>query len=220
MESIGRSVETKYLFGTAGEMAVGKTHTVRQLQMVARSRGIRFSAVNVDNIRRDLLLHDNRPETIQLRKDIIQILSLPICPDASGISGDVLGNSIFFDDRKMEQYKRIIRPLLSERIQYGLKYGQEISALDWALLIEDEFLPFVNNNVLLIICNRNEQMKRLQNADLPEEQLKARLKLHLNTEQKLSHIPKDHVIIFDTSIPKRNNTYEELLDEVMEKFRI
>jgi len=185
MELIGKNKSTMlpFRFGIIGNIAAGKTHTAKQLGAIAKEEGVSFVHLEVDQIRREILVNSLQQNHLELRKKLTEELELPIKNSPYWIPGELLGEAIFSEPKKMAAYKKLINPEILKELRHLAK-GHDIVAIEWAMLMEDGWVSFVQNNLLLVHCSEEKQTERLKETDLPLEQLKKRISFQPSLQER------------------------------------
>lgn len=98
-----------------------------------------------------------------------------------------------------------------------LSISKGLVLFEWAMLTEDGYLPLVDN-VLLVKCDYETQLKRLIGGDLPEVELRRRIKAQLSNDQKEARIQATgkKLFVLDTNPNLSEETYQNLLEEILQ----
>lgn len=126
-----------------------------------------------------------------------------------------LGNIVFNDDEKLIQLNNLTHPQIKKNILSQVsKYkeqGKKIVVIDAALLIEDDYLPYIDK-LVLITCREDIQIERIKNRDnCTEKEAVSRI----NSQMSQSEKSKFADYIIDNS-----NSFEELQKRVLEFIEI
>ena len=126
-----------------------------------------------------------------------------------------LGNIVFNDDEKLIELNNLTHPqrmknILSQVSKYK-EQGKKIVVIDAALLIEDDYLPYIDK-LVLITCREDIQIERIKNRDnCTEKEAVSRI----NSQMSQSEKSKFADYIIDNS-----NSFEELQKRVLEFIEI
>jgi dephospho-CoA kinase len=212
------------MLGVTGSMGCGKSYACDRLESLAAEAGIGFTHIDVDTIRRDIL--SANPDYTTLRTTIANILSNPESPQSilnedGSISTARLNSMIYSSDAAMEKFKEMLIPGLLSYINDELQGKTGVAAIDWALLAEDNLLPFVQYNALLVTCDKETQMARLKGGDLPKQEIYRRISLQLTNSEKEMCIKNAQIMAdmgqlykFDTSGNPADYEYSALFEKV------
>ena len=126
-----------------------------------------------------------------------------------------LGNIVFNDDEKLIELNNLTHPKIKQNILSQVsKYkeqGKKIVVIDAALLIEDDYLPYIDK-LVLVTCREDIQIERIKNRDnCTEEEAISRI----NSQMSQSEKSKFADYIIDNS-----NSFEQLEKRVLEFIEI
>lgn len=211
----------KYVLGVTGSMGCGKTYACNQLIKLARAEGINSEHIDIDMIRRKILAGNSKYS--DSRQKIINEFGRTIIGENGEINGRALGEIIFYNDRKMDIYRNIINPIIKHILQVNLENIKGLALVEWALLAEDNLLPLVDYNVLLVKCDSSTQRDRLSFGDLPQDQVLRRINYGLSNDKKIKRIKAEqkasdlsNLFVFDTSNNPSEEKYKHLLKNIVE----
>jgi dephospho-CoA kinase len=209
----------RYLLGVTGSIGCGKTYACRKLSEEGNSLGIDISEVNLDHIRRDIL--KSNPLYSKLRQKLAGEFGNHIMNHNSSIDRKELGQIIFYNEDAMDFFQKTTFPAIKEQLKSHLASKKGLVLTEWALLIEDGLLPFVNNNVLLVTCNPEKQIGRLSDGDLPMDEIIRRATNQFSNEEKERKIKEiqertqnGQLYVLDTTSSPTRTTYKLLLEEI------
>ncbi len=177
----------KKVIGITGSIGSGKSYAVDIFKKICKEKNVNAIFLAVDDIRRNILEKENI--------DRIQ-----------------LNQKIYNDEKAMEEYKQFINPKIKKYLNEQISKNDKIIFIEWALLIEDSLYDIVDS-IIMIYCQKEIQIKRLENGDLGKESVIKRMKMQLTNEQKIDKIKKirKEFFIIDTSDSPKEKEYEELL---------
>lgn len=216
-------MKNQIIFGVTGNIATGKTYACRMFSGIAKERRISFHHIDVDKIRRHILLHSLSKKNKEIRKILIKKLNLKNNNKNFEIDGLTLGEKIFSDKKAMTIYKAIINNEIVRTIESKIKKLNGIIAIEWAMLIEDNLLSLAGNNIVLVTCGKEIQKMRLINSDLPKAQLEKRIKVQSEDVEKINKILKQQkeegkgkLFIFNTTKSPQKSEYEKFFTKLIE----
>ncbi len=177
----------KKVIGITGSIGSGKSYAADIFKKICKEKNVNAIFLAVDDIRRNILEKENI--------DRIQ-----------------LNQKIYNDEKAMEEYKQFINPKIKKYLNEQISKNDKIIFIEWALLIEDSLYDIVDS-IIMIYCQKEIQIKRLENGDLGKESVIKRMKMQLTNEQKIDKIKKirKEFFIIDTSDSPKEKEYEELL---------
>ncbi|MFC1723769.1 dephospho-CoA kinase [Nanoarchaeota archaeon] len=217
MNNYLREDETIVL-GVTGSMGCGKTTVCEKLMAEAEARGIPTTYISLDDIRREVLGPD--PQYADTRRELSDRLYVALNEDGS-IDGPELRRKIYCGLDNMSHYKMTLHNKLHDIVHEEIENAHGLVLFEWAMLYEDHFHHWVANNVLLVTCTKEEQMKRLSGGDLTDTEIKRRIGLQMTNDQKeYSHGYKSvtmggRLVKFDTTSDPHPDAYVKLLHEIV-----
>ena len=177
----------KKIIGITGSIGSGKSYAVNIFKKICKENKINAIFFDVDDIRRNILEKENIDRT-------------------------QLNQKIYNDEKAMEEYKQFINPKIKEYLNEKISKNDGVIFIEWALLLEDNLYDIVDS-IVMIYCQEEIQIERLENGDLGREEVIKRINLQLTNEQKVDKIRKlrKEFFIIDTSNRPKEKEYEELL---------
>lgn len=177
----------KKIIGITGSIGSGKSYAVQIFKRICEQNKINASFLDVDNIRRKIL-------------------------DKENIDRVELNKKIYNSQDEMKKYKDFINPKIKEYLIKQINNTEGFIFIEWALLIEDGLYDLVDS-IIMVRCEKEIQIKRLENEDLGKEEVIKRINLQLTNEQKLEKVKqvKKEFYIIDTSNNPKNQEYESIL---------
>lgn len=168
-------------------MGSGKTYARNMFEKICKEKKIEAIFIDVDEVRRNILKQE-KIDTTQLNK------------------------RIYNKKEEMEQYKQFMNPKIRKYVMEEINKRDKNIFIEWALLIEDSFYDMVDSTIM-IDCEENIQMERLEKADLKKEEIRKRIDLQLTNKQKVDRLKelKKEFFIMDTSQNPKEKEYEEML---------
>lgn len=177
----------KKVIGITGSIGSGKSYAVEIFKRVCEQNKINAIFFDVDDIRRTIL-------------------------DKENIDRVELNKKIYNSQDEMEKYKNFINPKIKEYLTKQINNTDGFIFIEWALLIEDGLYDLVDS-IIMFCCEKEIQIKRLEDGDLGKEEVIKRMDLQLTNEQKLEKIKqlKKEFYIIDTSNNPKIEEYESIL---------
>lgn len=177
----------KKIIGITGSIGSGKSYAVKIFKKIYKENKINAIFLDVDDIRRNILEKEN-------------------------IDRNKLNEKIYNNENAMKEYKKYINPKIRNYLNEQIRKNEGIIFIEWALLLEDNLHDIVDS-VIMVYCEEDMQIKRLENGDLGKEKIIKRIKMQLTNQekiQKLKQLQKEFFIIDTTNNPEEKE-YEELL---------
>mgnify|MGYP003302192025 CR=1 FL=1 len=179
----------KKIIGITGSMGSGKTYAVGIFKKICKERKIKAIFLDVDDIRRNILKKEN-------------------------IDRERLNKKIYNNIEEMKIYKHFINPKIREYLISQINTNNGFIFIEWALLVEDNLCDIVDT-IIMINCQSQIQIKRLEKGDLGKEEIIKRLNLQLTNEQKIEKIKQlnKKFYIIDTSDNPGVKVYKNILEK-------
>lgn len=122
-----------------------------------------------------------------------------------------LGNIVFNDDQKLIALNNLTHPKIKQKILSQVEeyknQGEKIVVIDAALLIEDDYIPYIQK-LILITCREDIQINRIISRDnCTKEEAISRINSQMSQEDKKKFA--DYII-------DNSNSFEELQEKVLE----
>ena len=122
-----------------------------------------------------------------------------------------LGNIVFNDDEKLILLNNLTHPKIKQKILSKVEeyknQGEKIVVIDAALLIEDDYIPYIQK-LILITCRKEIQINRIIARDnCTKEEAFSIINSQMSQEEKVKFA--DYII-------DNSNSFEELQKKVLE----
>jgi dephospho-CoA kinase len=110
----------------------------------------------------------------------------------------------------MSKFKTITYPYIKTEVNNQIKNG--FNLIEWALLVEDEFISLIDKTVLVVTCNYQTQLNRIK-----DKEIQKRINLQLSNQEKIEELKKQNKIIyqFDTTNNPSKKSYDNLFEKIM-----
>lgn len=177
----------KKVIGVTGSIGSGKSYAIDMFKRICKENKIEATFLDVDEIRRKILEKEN-------------------------IDREQLNKKIYNNSKEMEDYKQFINPKIKQYLIEQINNAKGLIFIECALLIEDSFADIVDS-IIMIYCQKEIQIKRLENGDLGKDEIIKRIDLQLTNEEKIAEIEKlnkEFYILNTTNNPKLVE-YENIL---------
>ena len=177
-------INKQYIIGLTGSIGMGKSYVTQQLIEHFRKQ-MPVLHVDLDAIAHELY-NRTEPVYIEFQNTIKQTFGLS--------TGDLielrkkLGNIVFNDENELAKLNNLARQPLLTLMRQKMYGFQGLILLNGALLVEANFLPLCNNNIVVVNTGINEQISYLKDRGLTIQQIQRRINSQLNNNQKLNII--------------------------------
>ena len=177
----------KKIIGITGSIGSGKTYAIKMFEKICKLKNINASFIDIDNVRRNILTQEN-------------------------VDRYLLNQKIYNDSKAMQEYKKYINPKIRNYLKEQIEKNTKIIFIEWALLIEDDLYDLVDS-IIMIDCEEQTQIKRLENGDLGKEEIIKRINLQLTNKEKIEKLEKlkKEFFVFDTTQNPKQEEYENIL---------
>lgn len=131
-----------------------------------------------------------------------------------------LGKLVFSDNKKLKRLNLLTHPkiksVILERLDLLRDKGKTISVIDAALLIEHNYLSMLDK-LVLITCDLEEQIKRVQNRDeITKEEALNRINSQMNQNEKVKFA--DYIIDNSGSLDELKEKAYKFMDFMKENW--
>ena len=146
-----------------------------------------------------------------LLKEVFSTFGKSIRNQDGSLNRRALGNIVFNDDEKLILLNNLTHPKIKQKILSKVEeyknQGEKIVVIDAALLIEDDYIPYIQK-LILITCRKEIQINRIIARDnCTKEEAISRINSQMSQEEKVKFA--DYII-------DNSNSFEELQKKVLE----
>lgn len=172
------------ILGLTGNIGCGKS----SLSEIFSEKDINI--VDADIIARQI--YDDE----ELLKKVYDTFGTDIKNDDGSLNRKALGRIVFNDDEKLIELNKLTHPIIRQNVSNQIdnykKQNKKIVILDAALLVESDYLNFVDK-LLVVTCNEDIQIKRIKNRDnCSTEEALSRIRSQMSQEDKVKYA--DYII--------------------------
>lgn len=172
------------ILGLTGNIGCGKS----SLSTIFRDNSI--DIVDADIIARQI--YDDE----KLLKKVYDTFGTNIKNKDGSLNRKELGRIVFNNEEKLIQLNKLTHPVIRENVTNQIeeykKQNKKIIVLDAALLIESDYLNFIDK-LLVITCDEDIQIERIKKRDnCSTEEALSRIKSQMSQENKVKYA--DYVI--------------------------
>ena len=187
------------VIGLTGNIGCGKS----SLSQIFAQQNIKI--IDADIIAREIYNDE------KLLSEIYKVFGSNIKNNDGSLNRKALGRIVFNDDEKLIALNNLTHPKIKENILKKVeKYktqGKKIVAIDAALLIEDNYLPYIDK-LILVTCKKDIQIKRIIARDnCTEKEAISRINSQMSQEDKAKFA--DYII-------DNSGSFENLEQQVLE----
>jgi dephospho-CoA kinase len=161
---------------------MGKSWVTEQLELLLTQRNIKVLHIDLDKIAHELYTR-NEQVYVDLRNQIHNDFNLP-----NGFDRKVLGEIVFNDSDAMVHLNKLTRIPILTLVRKKMHGFQGIILLNGALLVEANFLPLCNNNIIVVNSLIGDQITSLKNRGISVQQIQRRINSQMRNDEKVSKI--------------------------------
>lgn len=196
------------ILGLTGNIGCGKS----SLSEIFISNGI--DVIDADKVSRDIMED----------KDFLDVIFKEFGDTIKNNDGTLnrksLGKLVFSDNKKLKRLNLLTHPkiksVILERLDLLRDKGKTISVIDAALLIEHNYLSMLDK-LVLITCDLEEQIKRVQNRDeITKEEALNRINSQMNQNEKVKFA--DYIIDNSGSLDELKEKAYKFMDFMKENW--
>lgn len=195
-------VNKQVIIGITGSIGMGKSYVTQQL-IEHFSKQMQVLHVDLDAIAHELYTR-TEPVYIDFQNTVKDAFGLTVGDSAE--MRKKLGNIVFNDEAALAKLNNLARQPLLTLMRQKMYGFQGLILLNGALLVEANFLPLCNNNVVVVNTGITEQIENLKNRGLTIQQIQRRINCQLTNNQKINII-NDAILNnrYGTLIPYSNS---------------
>lgn len=198
------------ILGLTGNIGCGKS----SLSSIFNNEGI--DIVDADIIARQIYNDE------KLLKKVYDTFGIDIKNEDGSLNRKALGRIVFNDDEKLIQLNKLTHPAIrqkvSDKIDEYKKQKKQIVILDAALLVESDYLNFIDK-LLVVTCEEQIQIERIKQRDnCSTEDALSRIKSQMSQENKVKYA--DYIIDNSGTIDELKKKAFIFLDYIKENWRV
>ena len=197
------------VLGLTGNIGCGKS----SVSTIFMNHGI--DIVDADIVARHIF------EDLDLLNKVFSTFGETIKNEDGSLNRKALGNIVFNDDEKLIQLNKMTHPLIRQRVSDKIdeykNQNKEMVILDAALLVESDYLNFIDK-LLVVICNEDIQIERIKQRDnCSKEEALSRIKSQMSQENKVKYA--DYVIDNSATLSELRKKAFIFMNYIKEKWR-
>jgi pantetheine-phosphate adenylyltransferase len=199
--ALEHEINNQFILGVTGSIGMGKSYVTQQL-IEHFSKQMQVLHVDLDAIAHELYTR-TEPVYINFQNTVKDAFELTVGDSAE--MRKKLGNIVFNDENALKKLNELARQPLLTLMRQKMYGFQGLILLNGALLVEANFLPLCNNNVVVVNTGITEQIENLKNRELSIQQIQRRINSQLNNNQKL-YVINEAIVKqrYGTCIPYNN----------------
>ena len=223
-QELEKKVHQQYFIGLSGEIACGKSYVGKELAKIAKTKGVEFCNIELDELNHEILTDQNFESYKIIRQEIFEIFGQDLKQKDGSVNRKKLGKIVFENLQKREELEAILWPAILKLFRQKIQGKTGIILINAALLAEAKMLWLCNNNLILISTSQKIQHERLKNRGLNEAEIENRLNSQKSFLQKKllveSAILKDKYgkIIYFENLDASEKEVEKLFGEIQNLF--
>lgn len=177
-----------------------------------------FIEENIDIVDTDIIARQIYDDE-KLLKKVYDTFGNHIKNHDGSLNRKALGRIVFNNDEKLIQLNKLTHPVIrksvSKEIDEYRKQNKKIVILDAALLVESNYLNFVDK-LLVVTCNEGIQIERIKNRDsCSTEEALSRIRSQMSQENKVKYA--DYIIDNSGTIDDLRKKAFIFMDYIKEK---
>ena len=185
--ALEHEINKQSIIGITGSIGMGKSYVTQKLIEHFTPQ------MNVLHVDLDMIAHELYTRTEPVYRNyqnvIIETFNLKSADWAE--SRKQLGDIVFNDAAALDKLNELARPLILSSVRQKMLGFQGLILMNGALLVEANFLPLCNNNVIVVNTDSNEQFQNLKDRGLTDIQIQRRINSQLDNNQKLQKIREE-----------------------------
>lgn len=195
-------INKQSIIGVTGSIGMGKSYVTQQL-IEHYSKKMSVLHVDLDAIAHELYSR-TEPVYVDFQNSVKETFELNV-----GNLTELrkkLGNIVFNDKNQLVKLNNLTRQPLLTLMRQKMYGFQGLILLNGALLVEANFLPLCNNNIVVVNTGITEQITNLKNREFTIQQIQRRINSQLNNNQRLNVINESILKNrYGTCIPYNNS---------------
>ncbi len=211
----------QYLVGITGEPGVGKSYFGKLFEEWGKARNIAIHNIELDHIAHQILEELTDPGYGNIRLRIAKEFGKEVARPNGTIDKKILGEIVFNNPASLHKLNSIMDIPLSLRLKREMYGKKGIIIINAALIAESDMMYLCNNNVVLVVADKDIHMSRLRDKKLTDKQIARRLQSQYTAEQKKNRIlqkisEQNHgrCWIVDGSSTFKDNIFEEIVEGI------
>lgn len=181
----------QYVVSITWSIWTWKSYITDKLVELWKNTWIPVHNIDLDVIWHDILGRLTNPWYIKLRQKIAKEFWLEVNGRDCFIDRPQLAKIVFSDPTKLKKLNEFMRDSLLVRIRREMRNKKWLILLNWALISEFDMSVFSNNNVIVVDCDKDVQLKRVIDRSkwaLTETEATSRINSQFSWTEKISKV--------------------------------
>jgi pantetheine-phosphate adenylyltransferase/dephospho-CoA kinase len=183
-QKLEERIAGQYVLGVIGTIGSGKSYLAEKFVESGTRIGIEVHNIDLDRIGHHILGTLEEPYYKKVREEVVKEFGKGVMQCNGFINRKALGEIIFNDKRALKILDAILYEPMLLRLRKEMYGKKGIIVLNGALLAEVNWTYLCNNNVVLVKCDRDSQVRRLRSRGLTDEQIGKRVGSQYGSEMK------------------------------------
>jgi pantetheine-phosphate adenylyltransferase len=211
-DKLSQRISNQKVFGVTGIMGSGKSWVADQLVEYSQDKEIKVHNIELDDIAKEILYISEKPSHIKLREQVKEKFG--------SLDKKVIAKRIFSNQEDLDFMNEIVRKPLLIEIRSRMKKLEGVIFINAAILVEYNFLNFVNNNIILVSTEDSVRFANLkEHRGIDKSVAQKRISNQLDNEEKIKKIKtKQEKDCYGTLIRVENNKFVQ--NKIREVYKI
>ncbi len=153
-DRLSQKISKQKIFGITGLMGSGKSWVAEQLVEYSQDKDIKVHNIEFDDIAKEILYESEKPAHLKIRSQIEEKFGT--------LDKKEIAKKIFSNKDNLKFMNEIVRKPLLKEVRARMKKIDGVVLMNAAILVENNFLNFVNNNVILVSVEDHIRFENLE----------------------------------------------------------
>lgn len=208
----------QYLVGITGEPGAGKSYIGERFKIWGKAHSVPVHHIELDHIAQQILGELTDPAYREIRTKIAEEFGREVAYPDGTIDRKALGEIVFRDAASLRYLNELMETPLSVRLNREMHNRRGIIAINSALIAESDMLYLCNNNIILVVADKEMQRERLRQKKLTDKQIDRRLHSQYSAAEKeeriLRKIEAQHhgrCWVIDSALAAEDTLFKEIV---------
>lgn len=180
-DKLAQKISKQKMFGITGIMGSGKSWVAEQLVEYSKEKDILIHNIELDDIAKHILYESDKPAHLKLRNQIEERFKT--------LDKKEIAKKIFSNKEHLQFINDLVRKPLLIEVRNKMKSLEGVVLINAAILVESDFLNFVNNNVITVSIDEKTRFENLEKfRNIPKSIAEKRIANVLSHKDKILKI--------------------------------